>query len=102
VYANIGMFVKFLSRQTLLLVQKAGVRRNGGLQESPSAGVDPKPPYDMLHAGHLRQWERPFKLCWRALLVAFSAESCSTKADSFRPTYTQIQCFQRGAPNPSF
>jgi hypothetical protein len=41
VYANIGMSVKFLSRQTLPLVQKTGVRRNGGLQEAPSAGVDP-------------------------------------------------------------
>jgi hypothetical protein len=40
-YANIGMTVKFLSRQTLPLVQKAGVRRNGGLQEAPSTGVDP-------------------------------------------------------------
>jgi len=45
VYANIGMSVNLLSRQTLPLVQKAGVRRNGGLQEAPSAGVDPMLPF---------------------------------------------------------
>jgi hypothetical protein len=48
------MFVKFLSRQTLPLVYKAGVRRNGGLQEAPSAGVDPDATFDAEESGPSR------------------------------------------------